>query len=197
VADRFRAKSGVRPDVNTQWPDVRIYLHLTTDTATLYIDTSGEPLFKRGWREDKGDAPLKETLAAAMIAASGWGRRRRRACRCTTPAAAAAPWCHRGGADRLQHRAGPLRRFAFEKMLPFQPMCGTLSGRSTGRAARALAPMHLRQRRGHRMVDFASATPSARAWPMRCSCAAATPAAHAAVRHARRDAAQPAVWRAH
>jgi 23S rRNA G2445 N2-methylase RlmL len=40
--------------------------------SALYIDTSGEPLFKRGWREDKGDAPLKETLAAAMIAASGW-----------------------------------------------------------------------------------------------------------------------------
>jgi putative N6-adenine-specific DNA methylase len=72
VADRFRQKTGVRPDVNTQWPDVRIYAHLTTDTATLYIDTSGEPLFKRGWREDKGEAPLKETLAAAMIAASGW-----------------------------------------------------------------------------------------------------------------------------
>ena len=61
VADRFRAKSGVRPDVNTQWPDVRIHLHLTTEHATVYIDTSGEPLFKRGWREDKGDAPLKET----------------------------------------------------------------------------------------------------------------------------------------
>ena len=64
--------SGVRPDVNTQWPDVRIYAHLTTDSLSLYIDTSGEPLFKRGWREDKGEAPLKETLAAAMIAASGW-----------------------------------------------------------------------------------------------------------------------------
>ena len=57
VADRFRHKTGVRPDVNTQWPDVRIFVHLTTDQATLYIDTSGEPLFKRGWREDKGDAP--------------------------------------------------------------------------------------------------------------------------------------------
>ena len=65
VADRFRHKTGTRPDVDTQWPDVRIYAHLTTDAATLYIDTSGEPLFKRGWREDKGDAPLKETLAAA------------------------------------------------------------------------------------------------------------------------------------
>ncbi|MDP3135938.1 MAG: THUMP domain-containing protein, partial [Burkholderiaceae bacterium] len=72
VADRFRHKSGARPDVETRWPDVRIHAHLTTDRATIYIDTSGEALFKRGWREDKGDAPLKETLAAAMIAASGW-----------------------------------------------------------------------------------------------------------------------------
>jgi hypothetical protein len=91
VADRFRAKSGVRPDVNTQWPDVRIHLHLT-DEATVYIDTSGEPLFKRGWREDKGDALKK--LAAAMIAASGWDTWRG-PCRCTTPAAAAAPWSSR------------------------------------------------------------------------------------------------------
>ena len=50
VADRFRDKRGERPDVNTQWPDVRIYVHLTTDSCTLYMDTSGEPLFKRGWR---------------------------------------------------------------------------------------------------------------------------------------------------
>ena len=53
VCDRFRAKAGgVRPDVNTTWPDIRIYAHLTTDSLSLYIDTSGEPLFKRGWRED-------------------------------------------------------------------------------------------------------------------------------------------------
>lgn len=57
IADRFRAKFDVRPDVDTRWPDVRVYAHLTTDTATIYIDTSGELLFKRGWREDKGDAP--------------------------------------------------------------------------------------------------------------------------------------------
>ncbi|MBT0569694.1 class I SAM-dependent RNA methyltransferase [Curvibacter sp. CHRR-16] len=73
VCDRFRETSGgVRPDVDTQRPDVRIFAHLTTDACSLYLDTSGEPLFKRGWREDKGDAPLKETLAAAMLYASGW-----------------------------------------------------------------------------------------------------------------------------
>lgn len=116
IADRFRHKSGVRPDVDTQWPDVRVYAHLTTDHATLYIDTSGEPLFKRGWREDKGDAPLKETLAAAMIAASGWDA--------TTPLYD--PCCGSGtiAIEAAQIAcgiaAGSLRRFGFEKLLPFQ-----------------------------------------------------------------------------
>ena len=117
VADRFRAKRGERPNVNTQWPDVRIYVHLTTDSCTLYMDTSGEPLFKRGWREDKGDAPLKETLAAAMLAASCWDAQ--------TPFYD--PCCGSGTiaieAAQIACGIAPgiLRRFAFEKLLPFQP----------------------------------------------------------------------------
>ena len=62
--------------LGSMWYASLEYVHhqtsLTADQAHLYADTSGEPLFKRGWREDKGDAPLKETLAAAMIAATGW-----------------------------------------------------------------------------------------------------------------------------
>jgi putative N6-adenine-specific DNA methylase len=58
VADRFRERGGVRPDVDTQRPAVRVFAHLAADSLTLYIDSSGEPLFKRGWREDKGEAPL-------------------------------------------------------------------------------------------------------------------------------------------
>ncbi|MEY3135383.1 MAG: Ribosomal large subunit methyltransferase [Pseudomonadota bacterium] len=117
VADRFRDKRGERPDVNTQWPDVRIYVHLTTDSCTLYMDTSGEPLFKRGWREDKGDAPLKETLAAAMLAASGWDAH--------TPLYD--PCCGSGTiaieAAQIACGIAPgiMRRFGFEKLLPFQP----------------------------------------------------------------------------
>ena len=72
IADRFREKTGVRPDVDTLRPAVRVHVHLTDQMLTLYLDTTGEPLFKRGWREDKGEAPLKETLAAALLAASGW-----------------------------------------------------------------------------------------------------------------------------
>src|SRR3954463_1349183 len=62
IADRFRNKRGARPNVDTRWPDIRIYFPLTTDSATLYTDPPADPLFKRGWREDKGEAPLKETL---------------------------------------------------------------------------------------------------------------------------------------
>jgi putative N6-adenine-specific DNA methylase len=130
VADRFRDKFSVRPDVNTQWPDVRIYAHLQAEQCTLYIDTSGEPLFKRGWRVDKGDAPLKETLAAAMLAASGWSM---------GDGSAANPngWVDQGvplydpccGSGTIAVEAAQIacriapglqRRFAFEKLLPYQ-----------------------------------------------------------------------------
>ena len=124
IADRFRDKYDVRPDVDTRWPDVRVYVHLTIDTVTLYIDTSGEPLFKRGWREDKGDAPLKETLAAAMLAASGWSGEDGL---CKQGVPLYDPCCGSGTivieAAQIARNiaAGMGRRFAFEKFVPFQP----------------------------------------------------------------------------
>ncbi len=116
IADRFRHKTGDRPSVDTQWPHVRVHAHLTHDMVTLYIDTSGEPLFKRGWRQDKGDAPLKETLAAAMIAASGW----------TPDQALYDPCCGSGtiaieaAQIALNIAPGSQRSFGFERLLPFQ-----------------------------------------------------------------------------
>jgi putative N6-adenine-specific DNA methylase len=122
VCDRFREKAGgVRPDVNTQWPDVRIYVHLTTDSCSLYIDTSGEPLFKRGWREDKGDAPLKETLAAAMIAASGWASGDDDLQPLYDPCCGSGTIAIEAAQIACNIPAGSLRHFAFEKYLPFQP----------------------------------------------------------------------------
>ena len=117
IADRFRHKTGERPSVETTWPNVRVHAHLTHEMVTLYIDTSGEPLFKRGWRQDKGDAPLKETLAAAMIAASGW-----------KPGQALYDPCCGSGTIAIEAAQialniapGSQRRFGFEKLLPFQP----------------------------------------------------------------------------
>ena len=121
VCDRFRETAGgVRPDVNTQWPDVRIYAHLTTDACSLYIDTSGEPLFKRGWREDKGDAPLKETLAAAMIAASGWASGDDDLLPLYDPCCGSGTVVIEAAQIACNIAAGSLRRFAFEKFVPFR-----------------------------------------------------------------------------
>ncbi len=72
VCDRFRDDSGVRPSIDKRQPDVRVAAYLTDRDATLYVDTSGEPLFKRGYRRDAEDAPLRENLAAGLIALTGW-----------------------------------------------------------------------------------------------------------------------------
>ena len=72
VCDLFRAESGTRPSVDKQRPDIRIHAYLTSREATLYLDTSGEPLFKRGYRHDTDAAPLRENLAAGLLVLSGW-----------------------------------------------------------------------------------------------------------------------------
>jgi putative N6-adenine-specific DNA methylase len=72
VCDRFRARCGRRPSVDTARPDVRIQAFLTAAEVTLYLDTSGEPLFKRGWRRHAVEAPLRENLAAGILRLTGW-----------------------------------------------------------------------------------------------------------------------------
>ncbi|HEY8607502.1 MAG TPA: class I SAM-dependent RNA methyltransferase [Noviherbaspirillum sp.] len=72
VCDRFRDLYGKRPSVNTRTPDIRIAGFLDAHNYTIYLDTSGEALFKRGWRQETGDAPLRENLAAGLLRAAGW-----------------------------------------------------------------------------------------------------------------------------
>jgi putative N6-adenine-specific DNA methylase len=72
VCDRFRDLYAKRPSVNTRNPDMRIVGFLDARTYTVYLDTSGEALFKRGWREETGDAPLRENLAAGLLRVAGW-----------------------------------------------------------------------------------------------------------------------------
>jgi len=72
IADYFRAKFGNRPDVDTVNPDVRFNLFIETDNAVLSLDTSCESLHKRGYRLLAGEAPMQETLAAAIIRLSKW-----------------------------------------------------------------------------------------------------------------------------
>ena len=157
IADRFRAKRrDERPSVETRHPDVRVHLHLTTDEATIYIDTSGEALFKRGWREDKGDAPLKETLAAAMIAASGWNPHG------DNPQPLYDPCCGSGTvvieAAQIARKipAGILRRFAFEKLVPFQKHVWEIILDEAEAAILPESPVGIYGSDiSHRMVDFA------------------------------------------
>lgn len=72
ICDRLRDREGDRPSIDTVRPDARVHLFLDEAQATLYLDTSGESLFKRGWRLDKGAAPIRENLAAGLLALSGW-----------------------------------------------------------------------------------------------------------------------------
>ncbi len=72
ICDRLRDREGERPSIDTVRPDARVHLFLDEKSATLYLDTSGESLFKRGWRHSKGEAPLRENLAAGMLALSDW-----------------------------------------------------------------------------------------------------------------------------
>jgi putative N6-adenine-specific DNA methylase len=115
VCDRFRDALGKRPSVERAAPDVRVHAFLEADKATLYLDTSGEPLFKRGWRTGPGEAPLRENLAAGIIMLTGW--------RPGEPLLD--PMC--GGATLLAEAAamargrapGAKRGFSFEKLKAF------------------------------------------------------------------------------
>ena len=119
LCDRMRDDCGERPSVDTLRPDLHLVLHAGPERAAIYIDSSGDSLFKRGWREDVGDAPLKETLAAAMLAAAGW--------RGTAMAGGALhdPVCGSGtiAIEAAQIACGIApglqRRFSFERLLPF------------------------------------------------------------------------------
>lgn len=72
VCDKFRELTGKRPSVDTVQPDIRIHGFLDARRFTLYVDTSGDALFKRGLRKTAGEAPLRENLAAGILHLSGW-----------------------------------------------------------------------------------------------------------------------------
>ncbi len=159
LCDQLREATGARPSVDTRAPDLPILLHVGPERAAIYVDTSGEPLFKRGWREDKGDAPLKETLAAALLAAAGWRG---------TPEQGGAlhdPCCGSGtiAIEAAQIACGIApglsRRFAFERQRPFSvPEARTLwqqlKAEAKARIHASAVPIHASDV-SFRMVDFA------------------------------------------
>jgi putative N6-adenine-specific DNA methylase len=72
IADRFRQRTGNRPNVDTVDPDIIFHVHISGTTCTISIDSSGESLHKRGYRQSQGEAPLSEVLAAGMLLLAGW-----------------------------------------------------------------------------------------------------------------------------
>ena len=157
ICDVLRNATGERPSVDTRHPDLSVVLHLGPEHATLYVDSSGEPLFKRGWREDKGDAPLKETLAAAMLAAAGW--------RGTVESGGALhdPCCGSGTiaieAAQIACAMAPgmQRRFAFERLLPFSgqgPRLQQMKDQARQLVHASAVPIYASDV-SFRMVDFA------------------------------------------
>lgn len=72
VCDRFRADTSKRPSIDTREPDIRVHAFINVDQCTLYLDTSGAPLYQRGLRQKTVEAPLKENLAAGILRLAGW-----------------------------------------------------------------------------------------------------------------------------
>lgn len=124
VCDAFVAKTNQRPDVSVDSPDIRIFAAATPTQAKIYLDLAGENLFKRGWRLDKGEAPLKENLAAGIWHTVS-----------NSPMATGInqfldPFCGSGtlvieSLSALCDRApGIDRSFAFENLKPYDPALG-------------------------------------------------------------------------
>ncbi len=75
IVDQFRAKHGVRPSVDIEFPTLRINIHIFKSTCTISLDSSGKSLHKRGYRVDASKAPLNEVLAAGLVLLSGWDKK--------------------------------------------------------------------------------------------------------------------------
>ena len=112
IADHFRAALGRRPSVATREPDVRVHVFLDERECTLYLDTSGEPLFKRGRRDRTGEAPLKKNLAAGILRIAGW----RPGMALLDPMCGAGAFLSEAAETALARAPGRERAFGFEKL---------------------------------------------------------------------------------
>jgi len=115
VCDKFRAQRGSRPSVDTAHPDIRIHAFLDARQFTLYLDTSGEALFKRGYRTVAGDAPLRENLAAGILQLTGW----KPGVPLLDPMCGSGTFLLEAAQIALHVAPGIRRHFAFEKLKNF------------------------------------------------------------------------------
>jgi putative N6-adenine-specific DNA methylase len=153
IADQFRGALGKRPSVESRNPDIRVHVFLDAKNCTLYLDTSGDSLFKRGKRDHVGEAPLKKNLAAGILRVAGW----KPGIPLLDPMCGAGTFLSEAAEMSLGRAAGRAREFAFTKLAryneatwdrlvanakkserPAEPMAihgSDLYGRSLGHAA--------------------------------------------------------------
>ncbi len=118
VCDTFRALAGERPSVDTRQPDVRIHVFLDASEASIYLDTSGAPLFKRGWRTSEVDAPLRENLAAGILQLAGW----RPGTTLLDPMCGGGTFLLEAATASLGIPPGAQRGFGFERLAHYDPV---------------------------------------------------------------------------
>nr|WP_252346222.1 THUMP domain-containing protein [Paludibacterium sp. B53371] len=115
VCDRFRQAQLGRPSVDTRAPDVRIQVFLSPTEASIYLDSSGDALFKRGWRKESGEAPLRENLAAGILLLAGYDGSQP----LLDPMSGSGTFLVEAADIALNRAPGRARNFAFEKWKSF------------------------------------------------------------------------------
>ncbi|MCE9614079.1 MAG: RNA methyltransferase [Lentisphaerae bacterium] len=143
IVDQLRHRFASRPDVADD-PDVRVFVYVANDKAALYLDMSGEPLHRRGYRRDVGDAPLRETLAAAILRLSGWDRKTRLIdpmCGSGTIAIEAAMWAAKVAPGLSRERFGFERwaNFGADEAQAMRALRGELRAARAGDVPRVVA----------------------------------------------------------
>jgi putative N6-adenine-specific DNA methylase len=136
VCDRHRAAGGVRPSIDKERPDVRVVAYLTAERATYYIDTSGEPLFKRGYRRESAEAPLRENLAAGLLQLAGWAP----GTTLLDPLCGSGTIAVEAALIALDIAPGSKRRFAFQKLSWYDGPTWQRIKQAAQRRAKPVAP---------------------------------------------------------
>ena len=137
VADHFRDAFGKRPSVAARDPDLRVHAFLDAKECTLYLDTTGEPLFKRGRRDHVGEAPLKKNLAAGILRLAGW----RPGTPLLDPMCGAGTFLSEAAEIWLERAPGRSRDFAFRNLVRFDPAAWERVRSQAARQEKPLEPL--------------------------------------------------------
>ena len=136
ICDQFRKKTKKRPSVNTIQPDIRIHGFLDDKQCTLYLDTSGDALFKRGYRTANGEAPIRENLAAGILSLAGWEP----GMPLIDPMCGSGTFLLEAAQIALNIAPGAKRHFAFEKFQHFDKILWNEIKETVLAAQHALSP---------------------------------------------------------